>query len=259
MARLRTEDYSSDNLKFKYDVNIDKEGKFSTTIPEEIVLQLNSVGITLMSNRMKREGYFQGSSLSDLKESVEELVDQFSKKELVEEKIILQYSVDTTCSYWKGEKGIYPNGNLAKESEGNENGQWADSSSSGNDCKPYGFKVYVDAKKVKVWKFPNGEIKKEYENVSNEDKKNDEVLNWITSLCHMGEYYRSNVKEIDYTPKVGLFFKNMVTFIFNINENIIDMFGDSDFDLSKIDFNKLKALGFSGDGAGQDKEVEGLE
>lgn len=52
-------------------------------------------------------------------------------------------------------------------------------------------------------------------------------------------------KEIDYTPQLGLFFKNMLLYIFNMNEKIREIFGE-DFDLSKIDFKKIPQLGFSG-------------
>ena len=247
MAKLRTENYGSENLNFKYDVNIDKEGNFTTTIPQEIVSDLEKVGIEFGINRLKRKGFFSALSLDELKENVKEVIDQYSNKDLIEEKIIIKYSVGTICSYWKKKDGtICPNG-YWDDGAGDDKGSWANSSRELHACNrsPFGLEVFIEIRKVKVWKFPNGETKKEYERLEDDDTNKDEVLHWLNSIVSISKG-EATVKEMDYSLEAGNFFKNLLMYIFNMNEKMIEFFG-KDFDLSKIDFNRLPALGFDGD------------
>jgi len=244
MARIRTQHFKSENLNFKYDVNVDKEGTFSTTIPQVVVAEMVKVGIKLGMNRLNNEGYFTARSLDELKREVETVAKQFSEKELVEEKIVVKYAIDTFCHYCKGKKGLYPNGGLQQDVEGYDSGyNWLDGTKK-HDGGPYGFEFAFLIWKVKIWKFPNGEIKREYDRLEEPEAKKDETLWWLHSVVRMGFDFQSSTQEIDYTPEIGLFFKNLVLHIWNINENICEFFGEK-VDLSKIELSKLKLLGFT--------------
>lgn len=242
MTRIRTQGYESENLKFTYQVNVDKEGNFTTTLPEDVVSKMRKVGMSLGHNRLYNEGYFSALSLEELNKQVKESVDKFSKKELIEEKVILKYSIDTVCTYCKTKDGkIVPNGYWATEIDGEYNWTNGTKEVHATSSRPFGFNCYVEPIKIKVWKFPDGEIKKEYLHTNNRDFDYDETLNWLDSICGIapdGDY-----KEIDYTPEIGLFFKNLLVYIFNINEKIQKIFG-KDVDLSKIDLTKIKQIGF---------------
>ena len=90
MPRVRTVRYKSEVLEFSYVVNVDKEGNFSTTLPEEAVTKMMQVSIHFHSNRQYREGYFSAPSLNELIKEVTDTAKQYSEKELVEEKLILR-------------------------------------------------------------------------------------------------------------------------------------------------------------------------
>lgn len=241
MPKLNTLHYEHENLSFNYDVNIDRQGNFTTTIPKEIAEKLMCIGIKLNKNRRHNYGFFSAESLRELEKKVEEIADKYSKKELIDEKIVIKYAVDTVCSYCKGVSGdLYPNGQWEQDAEGYENGyHWVNGTKddlySGGRCS---FEVAFELKKVKNWLFPNGEKSKEYLRLEESEVKNDELLHWLNSLCGLSLSSSSTVKEIEYTREIGLLFRDMVLFIFNINENILHIFG-KEFDLSKIDCLKL--------------------
>ncbi|MBE3122079.1 MAG: hypothetical protein IMZ58_07740 [Thermoplasmata archaeon] len=238
MTHLTTLHYENENLTFKYDVSIDKQGRFTTTIPKEITEKLMSIGIKLNSGRRQTYGFFSAESLNELEKKVEETADKYSKKKLVDEKIVIKYAVDTHCSYCRSaSRNIYPNGRVEEDAEGYEKGyHWIEGTkhSSSMDRKPYSLEVAFEIQKAKTWEFPNGEQTKEYVRLEESDTKDDEVLYWLTSLCGLSFSHDSTVKEIEYTKDIGVLFRNMILFIFNINEQIHFIFGE-EFDLSKIE------------------------
>ena len=240
MPKLNTLHYEHENLSFNYDVNIDKQGNFSTTIPKEVSEKLMSINVKLHQNRRHNYGFFSARSLDDLEKKVIETADKYSKKELIDEKIVIKYAVDTVCSYCRSVGGnLYPNGRWEEDVEGYENGyHWINGTKDDHSIGPFGFEVAFNIKKVKTWVFPNGEKSKEYLRLEDSETKDDELLHWLTSLCGLGLSWSSTVKEIEYTKEIGLLFKGMVLYIFNINENINRIFG-KEFDLTKVDYLKL--------------------
>lgn len=241
MPKLNTLQYKHENLSFRYDINIDKQGNFTTTIPKDVSEKLMSIGVKLSQNVRCNYGFFSAKSLDDLEKKVEETADKYSKKELIDEKIIIKYAVDTVCSYCKGVSGnLYPNGRCEEDAEGYENGyHWVKGTKEDfQDNGPYRFEVAFKIKKVKTWKFPNDEESKEYLRLDDSETKDDKLLHWLNSLCGLSFSRSSTIKEIEYTKEIGLLFRKMVLFIFNINENIYHIFG-KEFDLTKIDTLKL--------------------
>lgn len=241
MPKLNTLHYKHENLSFNYDVNIDKVGYFTTTIPKEVAEKLMSIGVKLNQNKRYNYGFFSAISLNELEDKVKKTADKYSRKELVDEKIVIKYAVDAICSYCRSVGGnIYPNGSLEQEAEGYDNGyHWVEGTKKNfHGIGPYSFEVAFEIKKVKTWVFPNGEESKEYLRLDETETKDDELLYWLTSLRGLSISHDSTVKEIEYTREIGLLFKGMVLYIFNINENINRIFG-KEFDLTKIDCLKL--------------------
>ena len=229
MSKLTTRYYKSENLTFQYNVNIDKDCMFTTTIPAEVVEKMKTAGIEFKTNRLKNEGYFVSDTIVGLEKAVKEDCDKYSKKELVEEKIILRYSLDTTCSYCKTKDGqLVPNGHFAKLIDGDYNWTSGTIETNYNNLHPFGFTCYVKPYKVTMWKFPDGMIQNVYD-LLNVDKCEDETLQWLAGLCGINS---DKYKEVDYTPELGLFFKNIILYIFRINEQFLKVFGKT-VDLSK--------------------------
>ena len=250
MARLRTEKFQSDNLEFSYTVNIDKEGNFTTTIPEDVVSKLQEVAIKVKHNRMGNLGFFSEKSLGELVSSVEEIAKQYSEKELIEEKIIFRYAVEIDCSYWKSANGdILPNGSWDEDRKDGDCSGWVNGKKDlhSNNRSPFGFNIFVEVQKVKVWKFKNGETTKEYNNVRESDLEDNKTLSWVNSIYSIADYHM-DVKEVDYSPEIAIFFKNMLSYVFNMNENMINLFG-KDFDLKKIDMDLLLKSNIAGQNA----------
>ena len=241
MPNLTTLHYNNENLSFKYDVSVDKQGNFTTTIPKEVSEKLMSIGIKLNTSRRQNPGFFSAESLMELEKQVKEVADKYSKKKLVSEKIIMRYSVDTRCSYCRSAKGnIYPNGRWEEDAEGHENSyHWIESSlkQSAMNCGPFALEVAFELVKRRIWQFPNKETTTEYERLGESDLKKDGVMDWLHALCGI-DFAHNNAKEIEYTNEIGLFFKNMMMFIISINERICQVFG-GEFDLSKIEPLKL--------------------
>jgi len=245
MPKITDNHCETEKITFKYSINVDKEGLFSTTLPKEIVEKLESAQIRLNTNRLNNKGYFCDVTLEGLRKKIKEVVEQYSKREMVEEKIVLRYSIDTFCSYCKTKKGlIVPNGNWEAEANKKEGYHWLEGTlnkkhSTKND--PFGFSVYVEPRLLRRWRFPNGDIKEESEGLEGDMIEKNSTLDWLDSLCSMDDDYRE-VKCIDYTEETGLFFKNMIIYICEMNEKLKLVFND-DFDIQKaIDEKGLKAL-----------------
>ena len=240
MPKLNTLHYEHENLSFNYDVNIDKVGNFTTTIPKEVAEKLISIGVKLNQNRRHNYGFFSAISLNELEDKVKKTADKYSRKELVDEKIVIKYAVNTDCSYCRGVSGaLYPNGYWEQQAEGYDNSyHWVEGTKKNHGVGAYSFEVGFEIKKVKTWIFPNGEKSKEYLRLEESEAEKDELLNWLNSLRGLSASPAYTVKEIEYTKEIGVLFRDMVLFIFNINEKIYSIFG-KDFDLTKIDCLKL--------------------
>lgn len=241
MPRLTTLHYNNENLSFKYDVSIDQLGNFTTMMPEDVVKKLESIGVKLNTGsgrRRHKKGFFSATSLQELEKKVKETADKYSRKKLVSEKIIIRYAVDTRCSYCRSANGnIYPNGGLEQDAEGYDKGyHWINGTKDthGFNTGPYSIEIAFEIKKVRTWEFPSGEQTKEYDRLEESEAKKDDALFWLHSLCGLTLSSDNTAKEIEYTKDIGFLFKNMVLFIFNINERIRSIFGE-EFDLTKIE------------------------
>jgi hypothetical protein len=158
----------------------------------------------------------------------------------------------TNCHYVKGRSGtIYPNGHGPKDAGDEVDGgcDWIDGTKNDSGNEPYSLSVFVRPYWVKIWKFPDGTIHTEAEYMTDSSSHigDDATLKWLCTLVRMAPERHSSYKEIDYTPELGLMFKNMILFIIEINERIQELFG-KEFDLSQLDVTKIPLLGFSGGG-----------
>ena len=242
MATIITQYCKTENLSFKYSVLVNKEGIFATTLPKEVVDKLHSAGIETDHNRLRNRGFFSAQSLKDLKNKVNEIANKFSEKKLISEKIVLRYSIDTNCHYCKTKAWeIVPNGGWQQDVDGEYNWIEGTEKLQSMDKKPFGFSCYVEPKSLRIWQFPDRTEFKEYSDI--DDDPEDKVIQCMQSLCDINMPYDQEQKEIDYTPELGQFFKNMILYICNINEKLREMFPDG-VDLNKVDLCKIKSLTF---------------
>ena len=218
----------TNKLDFDYFVNINKDGLFTTYLPNNIVEKLESYGISVNRGRGNKSGYFQTNSMQELVKSVTEIMLKFSEKKLISTKIVLRYEITTRCSYCKADNGeIVPNGYWETKINNNENYHWQNGSVAMDslNTNPFGFLVFVQPRQKKTWKYPDGETFEEYTSIDKKDIKESSTLDWLNSICSIEPYDKDKVKDIDYSEKVGLFFKNMLMYIFNLNEKLKRAFG----------------------------------
>ncbi len=240
MPRITSQYYKSEQLKFRYEVSVNSSGIFTTTIPSDVAGQLIKVGIKLGANRIGNAGFFSAESLAELQGIIAEVCDKYSSRELIEEKIILRYSLNTTCSYCITKDGtIVPNGTYAVDIDGDY--EWSGGTIETNATypKPFGFNCYVKPIRVRIWEFLNGEIYKEEYRNSHDEWDGDSILRWLDGLCAMAS--DGKCKDIDYTPELGEFFKSVVMYIIKLNEKLKSVFGE-DIEISIPALSNIRQL-----------------
>lgn len=211
-------------LDFKIDINVTKDGMFSATLPKEVVEEFKKSQIDLATNRARNEGYFSDWSMEQLKQQIIGKCNHLLSRELIAEKIIIKYSIQTMASYVIDKDGdIFPNGVYE-----NVTG-WRDGTKilSSTDQSPFGILIYAKPFYRRDYRFKNGAIKTEYEGFNpfgsgtvQEDESNKYLcwLQGLTSISPSGE-----TQEIDYTEDTAKFFVDAIKAICRINEKLKDI------------------------------------
>jgi len=226
--RLKKKIYT-DQIEFEYFINVTSEGLFTTYLPEEVLIKLEKYGIEANYGRGRRKGYFEAQSLKEIEEKVKNIANKFSESKLILSKIVLRYEIITTCTYCKTKKGeIVPDGNWQQRLDKGKDYDWFSGTKNMDNCnrEPFGFRVYVEPQKLNVYVFPDKTEYKEYQNLEDEDIKENSTLDWLCSLAAISPDEENNIKDIDYSEEVGLFFKNIILYICNLNEKLKKLFGD---------------------------------
>lgn len=231
MPKLKTEklqlkDSNGIEFKFDYIVYVDKDGGFSTTIPEKDAKILKDAGIPINSNRLGHIGYFHDSTLPGLKQQIKDVVNEFFSKETVYEKIIINYQISTSCHYCLDEEttgNIVPNGHYIKNKNHGDGCKWHEGS-RGNSLThyPYGIEIYVNPILKRLVRYVSGHEVIEFERLSDSDVEDKYYLEWLNSTVHMIKIDSEPMKEIDYDEDVAKFFVDLIKSICAINERIKD-------------------------------------
>ncbi len=219
--------YGDGRLKFEYYINVTKQGIFTAYLPEEIIEKLEAAGIQMNYGIGSKKGYFEANSLVEIEKNITEKIKKFSERKQIDERIVLKYAITTTCSYCKLKTGeIVPNGNWQKEIEDDYNWLSGNVEHNANNPAPYGLSIYVEPFKCITWQFPDKTEHKEYNRLCESDYEKGSTLDWLDSLCGINNGRNDEVKEIDYTEKLGEFFKSAILFICNMNEKLKGVFGE---------------------------------
>lgn len=213
-------------IEFKYKVSVNKEGLFTTTIDEAVVRLFKNANISLTSNARGRDGFFSGKTLKELENQIGEICSEYFSRELTEEKIVIKYSIGTTCTYCFNEKGeIVPNGNYVKNQEGNYR-KGGTKQLHANTNETYGLSVYVKPFYKRKYKYRSGIEKTEYVNMRSNGRGQgleDNNLKWLTNIVGIGtSNTKGPVSEIEYTEPVAKFFVDLIKSLCMMNEKIKD-------------------------------------
>ena len=107
------------------------------------------------------------------------------------------------------------------------------------DSRSYGFEIFVEPRVTRKWKFPDGTKFEDYRYLEEDEKKEGSTLYWLASIVGMGGE-PDNIMEIDYSEKIGIFFKNALTYVCKLNEHLKEVFGEK----ISLDVTKMKSLEF---------------
>lgn len=155
-------------VDFKVAVNVTKDGIFGARLPKEVILQMQECG---MKMEEIGNGYFSSETYDGVEKAIRQAVRNAYTTELIEDKNVILYSIETFCHYCKDGKGdIHPNGARLDSFE------WCQGSYDDNRSHPYNLSVYVKIKRKKIFRFGNGMLKTRYDNpVESSIPKNSNV------------------------------------------------------------------------------------
>lgn len=229
--------FDDDRIVFDTPVSVTKDGMFTTTLPREAAETLESYGPKLDVNRAGRSGFFSADTLEGLRRKIEKAVDEAISKELVEDKLVIKYSVTTKCSYAIDTDGeIIPNGCWRKDpvERGKEyETDWR----KGNSNDPSGdnlpsVSVFARVFHKKTYAYRSGKTIQQLEFYRPKIKDGrGSSIDWINSLCnisssdnsfgHKNDY--THTPEVDATEENAAMFIRLFKLIFQCNELFKEM------------------------------------
>lgn len=224
--------FDDDRIVFDTPVSVTKDGMFTTTLPREAAETLESYGPKLDVNRAGRAGFFSSDTLEGLRREIEKAVNEAISKELVEDKLIIKYSVTTKCSYAIDTDGeIIPNGCWRKDpvERGKEYGtDWREGNAN---SRSYGnlptVSVFARVFHKRTYAYRSGRTIQKLEIYRPKIKDGrGSSIDWINSLCnisssdsifdHKEDY--THTPEVDATEENAAMFVRLFKLIFQCNE-----------------------------------------
>lgn len=230
------------SITIKFDIYVNQSGEFTTTLHKDIVKQLEDAQIKLGSNRIGTIGFLSSNTKDGLIEKVKDLAKEYVSRELISEKLVIQYSIETTMSYQLSVDGkVCPNGAFG----GGTGWRGGTKETDAIHMAPYGLKVYVGVLTKKEWKYKSGVVKVTYDkhwgsNSITETREEAPNLHWIANLTTIS--YKEDfggrgmdISEMEYTEQNAKFFVDLVSALCLLNEKILPIIKDKD---NLVDFIK---------------------
>lgn len=237
------------SISIKFDIYVTLAGEFTTTLPKDIVEQLENAQIQMGTNRMGTKGYLSSNTKDGLIELVSDLAKEYVSRELICEKLVIRYSIETQMSYQLTVDGkVCPNGDM-----GNGTGwRGGTKTTDATNLAPFGLKVYVGVFTKRDWKYKSGVIKTTLEghwgsNGISKTREEAPNLHWIANLTTISAKDKwgggtMNVSEMDYTEENAKFFVDLISALCLLNEKILPIIQDKSTLLEFIN-SQQKLLG----------------
>lgn len=222
MAVVKTEKISIEDIKFSLKVSVNADGIFTTTIPKEICDLLVDVGMgdNLKYNRSGNLGFFYSDTYKGLIDEIEGMLREYLSREIIEDKIVIKYVIQTTCSYCLDVDGnIVPNGHREWTKTDDYHWKQGTISQHATSPHPYGFQIYAVPYQKVTSKYKSGKTISEYHWLDCRDR-DETFLHWLGSFCAMAPPRGEEEKEIDYTEETAKFFVDLLLSVCQLNEKI---------------------------------------
>lgn len=215
---------------FKYDINVSVDGKFYTTLPQDIVEILEKCGVGLSYSRRRKKGYFESETKEGLIKLIDKVIDELRVKEKISEDLVIRYEIRTQCGYCVDKDNtIKPNGSWVDEDTFQKN-NWSHGTAgielSWSKGSPYGFLIYAEAFYKRVYKYKSGREQTEYDEIAAEDVPlghENYYLNFLNSFIKIHYEEEHDIQEVPYTEKTAKFFCELIVGVCTLNEKIKDL------------------------------------
>ena len=245
-----TERGSNDcSITIKFDIYVNLSGEFTTTLPKEIVSKLEAAQISMKTNRAGTKGFLSSNTKDGLIKQVSELAKEYVSKELISEKLVIRYAIETKMSYQLSKDGkVLPNGAFG-DGTGWKNGT---KETNAINRAPYGLRVYAGIFSKKDWKYKSGIIKTTLDgfwgsNGISQTREEAPNLHWIANLTSISTKDERGsddmtISEMDYTEENAKFFVDLISALCLLNEKILPIISDKEVLLNFIN-SKQKLIG----------------
>lgn len=220
-----TERDGDNKISISVNVNVTKDGTFTTTLYEEDVIMIHSYGIKLAKNKLGREGYFNNNTLSGIENDIRKVLRDCLSCEVIEEKPVILYQIETSCTYSINTEGeIVPNPSLFWTGLDYDKGEcnWKEGTKRMDaiNKSAFGFQVYAKPYLKRLSKYGNGKERIEYEKL---EPEKGSYVDWLNSVACISKANPHNpVKEIDCNERTAKLFVDIIKSICKINERIKD-------------------------------------
>lgn len=186
---------SSDNLTVTFEVNVTKDGMFTTTLKESDVNRIKQdFGLKMASNRQGREGFFSSNTLEGLRNEIQAFLNECISRTVIEKKEVIKYQIVTNCHYTQGDKEddykIYPNGvwlpKRLQDEHTNLCDRWEDGTKgTALHDEPFSLSLFVKVYQKTTYKYASGRTVTEYEPCWTSQKATSNV-DYLKDTVHMG-------------------------------------------------------------------------
>lgn len=253
---------STDRLSVTTEVNVTKDGMFTTTLNESDVKRIKEdFGLKMDSNRQGREGFFSCNTLDGLRNEIQKFLNECISRTVVEKKEVIKYQIITNCHYTQGDKEddyrIYPNGAwLPKRLQGTHDNpcyRWEDGTKGITlRNEPFCLSLYVKVYDKTIYRYASGRMMTEYEPcwtsqnaTSNVDYLKDTVRMGFEDDSFMSSELRkkriADLPEVDATEENAYVFVEILQFICKAN-GLLKQLAQPENIQSFIDERKIASL-----------------
>lgn len=214
-------------------VSVNSKGIFTGTISKTESLKLTKYDPQIPEDG--REYSFTAASLGELEIKLNKHLNDLVSCELIEEKEVIRYQIETACAYCEGDNEdnfeIYPNGaympdrlqekctTLCSRWKGGTENIYAQRPS------PYYTKVYCKVYRKKIYAYRSGREITQYEYAPSKSvayNENDYV-EWLKNVCSISPINNYNMKEVDATQENAAVFVQLIKFICKANRVITEL------------------------------------
>jgi len=212
-------------IKFNLAVRVNSQGIFTCMLPEEIGEIFKEKKIKLGCNRNKKYGFFTSQTFSGLEKKIQDNIDLLCSVEEISREKIIQFDIQTTCSYWLTNKGDFaPNGYWPGVDREKEHWRGGTKQSDSQNCNPTGIVFFAKPIMKVIYKYmATGETYIEFERClyPNITPNNQcDPGEWLFNICATSPPQRGKLKEIPYSQEAAQFFVDLYKSMFALNEKI---------------------------------------